>query len=70
MWYVYCFCQPYAGFPVVKSSKHYEDAENVDILPAIKSVVKSRGKTEQLKNFNPKSYLKNDDVSYILSKTD
>ncbi|RTG88427.1 uncharacterized protein DC041_0007045 [Schistosoma bovis] len=50
------------GFPVVKSSKHYEDAENVDILPAIKSVVKSRGKTEQLKNFNPKSYLKNDDI--------
>ncbi|CAH8599427.1 unnamed protein product [Schistosoma haematobium] len=50
------------GFPVVKSYKHYEDAENVDILPSIKSVVKSRGKTDQLKNFNPKSYLKNDDI--------
>ncbi|VDP33685.1 unnamed protein product [Schistosoma mattheei] len=50
------------GFPVVKSSKNYEDAENVDILPAIKSTVKSRGKTDQLKNFNPKSYLKNGDA--------
>ncbi|CAH8567822.1 unnamed protein product [Schistosoma intercalatum] len=50
------------GFPVVKSSKNYEDAENVDILPAIKSTVKSRGKTDQLKNFNTKSYFKNDDI--------
>ncbi|VDO48952.1 unnamed protein product [Schistosoma margrebowiei] len=50
------------GFPVVKSSRNYEDAENVDILPAIKSVVTSRGKTDQLKKFNPKSCLKNDDA--------
>ncbi|CAH8589151.1 unnamed protein product [Schistosoma rodhaini] len=49
-------------FPVVKSSKSHEDVENINVLPAIKSVVKSSGKIDQLKNFSPKSCLKSDDI--------